>query len=270
MRKKTLTQYLLIAIAIIFLVIMLILPLFFVLTSALSNGFNAYLEAISDEYTLKALKLTLITTLVTIIVNVIFSLSAIWLLFNYQFKGKNILMSIIDIPFAISPIVVGLFYVLTFGRIGWLFPIVNFLGVKIIFALPAVILVTIFVTLPFMTREVIPVLEARGNDEEQAAAIFGASASTIYRKITLPHIKWPLIYGLVLTTARALGEYGAVSIVSGNLRGKTVTVPLQVELLYNEYQFSASYAVASILVIIAIVILIIRNVVEYRGRQLSN
>lgn len=130
--------------------------------------------------------------------------------------------------------------------------------------MPAVILVTIFVTLPFMTREVIPVLEARGNDEEQAAAIFGASASTIYRKITLPHIKWPLIYGLVLTTARALGEYGAVSIVSGNLRGKTVTVPLQVELLYNEYQFSASYAVASILVIIAIVILIIRNVVEYR------
>lgn len=264
MRKKTLTQYLLITIAIVFLVIMLILPLFFVITSALSNGFNAYLEAISDEYTLKALKLTLITTLVTIIVNVVFSLAAIWLLFNYQFKGKNILMSIIDIPFAISPIVVGLFYVLTFGRIGWLFPLINFLGIKIIFALPAVILVTIFVTLPFMTREVIPVLEARGNDEEQAAAIFGASASTIYRKITLPHIKWPLIYGLVLTTARALGEYGAVSIVSGNLRGKTVTVPLQVELLYNEYQFSASYAVASILVIIAIVILIIRNVVEYR------
>ncbi|GFH39921.1 sulfate ABC transporter permease subunit CysW [Lactococcus insecticola] len=262
MKKQNLVKYLLIGIAVAFLVIMLILPLIFVVTSSLSNGVKAYFSAITDKYTLEALKLTLLTTILTIIVNLFFGIMSTWLIFNYKFRGKSILLSLIDIPFAISPVVVGLFYVLTFGRIGWLFPLVDFLGIQIVFAVPAIVLVTIFVTLPFITREVLPVLETRGNEEEQVAAMFGASSFRIFRKITLPHIKWPLAYGLVLTTARALGEYGAVSVVSGNLRGKTVTVPLQVEMLYNEYQFSSSYAVASLLVIIAVIILIIRNIIE--------
>ncbi|XOQ36142.1 MAG: Sulfate ABC transporter permease subunit CysW [Lactococcus sp.] len=262
--KRSKSEHILILTAITFLVIMLILPLIFVLTTAFSDGVKTYLSAITNPYSLAALKLTLFTTILTIIVNVIFGISAIWLIFNYQFHGKSVLLSLIDLPFAISPVVVGLFYVLTFGRIGWLFPLIEILGIKIVFAVPAVVLVTIFVTLPFITREVLPVLEARGNEEEQAAAIFGASTFKIFSKITLPHIKWPLLYGLVLTTARALGEYGAVSVVSGNLRGQTVTVPLQVEMLYNEYQFSASYAVASLLVILAIIILIIRNIIEHK------
>jgi sulfate transport system permease protein len=264
-RRKS--ETVLILTAIFFLMVMLIFPLIFVVTAALSEGLQVYLTAITSPYSLAALKLTVLTTILTIIVNILFGLAAVWLIFNYQFRGKNLLLSLIDLPFAISPVVVGLFYVLTFGRIGWLFPLVKLFDVKIVFAVPAVVLVTIFVTLPFITREVLPVLETRGNEEEQAAAIFGASTYTIFRKITLPHIKWPLLYGLVLTTARALGEYGAVSVVSGNLRGQTVTVPLQVEMLYNEYQFSASYAVASLLVMLAIIILIIRNVIEHNTTE---
>lgn len=265
MRENRKIKILLISISLIFLVVMLIFPLLFVIGSALSQGVSAYLAAISSPAVLSALKLTVFTTLLTLLVNTVFGLSAVWLLFHYQFRGKSILATIIDLPFTISPVVVGLMLVLTFGKQGWLFPLLHVAGVQVLFAFPAIFLATIFVTLPFISREVLPTLEARGNEEEQAAAILGAGTWEIFRKITLPDIKYPLIYGIVLTSARALGEYGAVSVVSGNLIGKTVTLPLQINVFYDNYQVTAAFAVASLLVMIAVLILIARNIIEHKG-----
>ena len=266
-KESKLVRNLLILLSIIFLFIMLVMPLVVVLSEALQKGFKLYIEAIQDKYTMKALLLTVEATVVAVIVNTVFGLFAAWSITKYHFKRKRLLTVLIDIPFAISPIIAGLIYILTFGRIGWAKEILDLLDMKIVFAVPGIILGTIFVTFPFISREIIPVLQAQGNDQEEAAAIMGASAFRIFRKITFPQIKWAFLYGIVLCTARAMGEFGAVSVLSGHLRGKTITLPLQVEILYSEFNFTAAFAVSSILVILAIIILIIRNIIEHQMKK---
>ena len=259
-------KYILIGISVLFLFIMLILPLAVVIFQALKQGWNAYVTAVLDEYTIKALKLTLLATLAAVTVNTIFGLFASYLLSKFYFKGRQILATLIDIPFSISPVIAGLVFILTFGNIGWMGNLLKQYGIKIVFAVPGVILATIFVTFPFVFRELFPVLNAQGKDEEEAAALMGAGGFTIFFKITFPHIRWALLYGIILCTARAMGEFGAVSVISGHLRGKTNTLPLHVEILYNEFNTTAAFAVSSLLVLLAIIILIARNLVEWKRK----
>lgn len=266
-KTSKLVPRLLIMITALFLFVMLVMPLIVVVTEALSKGFKLYQQSISDPYTMKALLLTLQATAAAIIINTIFGLFAAWTITKYHFKRKKLLTTLIDIPFAISPIIAGLIFILTFGRIGWAHGILEALDIKIVFAVPGIILGTIFVTFPFISREIIPVLNAQGSDQEEAAAIMGASAFHIFRKITFPQIKWAFLYGIVLCTARAMGEFGAVSVLSGHLRGKTITLPLQVEILFSEFNFTAAFAVSSLLVILAVIILIIRNILEYKMKK---
>ncbi|WP_294135643.1 sulfate ABC transporter permease subunit CysW [uncultured Clostridium sp.] len=246
---------------------MLIVPIFVVISYCFKNGFEAYKKAVLDEYTIKALQLTLLATIVSVFINTIFGVFAAWTITKFNFKGKNLLTTLIDIPFAISPVIGGLIFILAFGRIGWAYEFLQSINLKIVFAIPGIILATIFVTFPFISREIIPGLNAQGKEEEEAAALMGASGFKIFRKVTFPHIKWALLYGIILCTARAMGEFGAVSVVSGHLRGKTNTLPLHVEILYNEFKLVDAFAVSSILVILAIIILIIRNIVEYKGKR---
>ena len=246
---------------------MLIVPIFVVISYCFKNGFEAYKKAVLDEYTIKALQLTLLATIVSVFINTILGVFAAWTITKFNFKGKNLLTTLIDIPFAISPVIGGLIFILAFGRIGWAYEFLQSINLKIVFAIPGIILATIFVTFPFISREIIPVLNAQGKEEEEAAALMGASGFRIFRKVTFPHIKWALLYGIILCTARAMGEFGAVSVVSGHLRGKTNTLPLHVEILYNEFKLVDAFAVSSILVILAIIILIIRNIVEYKGKR---
>ncbi|AQS07021.1 sulfate transport system permease protein [Clostridium beijerinckii] len=260
-------KYGLIGISIFFLILMLIIPLISIISEALAKGFGAYIKAISDGYTLKAMNLTLIATLIATIMNTIFGICVAWTITKFKFRGKNLLGTLIDLPFAISPVIAGLIFVLTFGKGSFLENILVQNNIKIVFAVPGIILATIFVTFPFVAREIIPLMNAQGTDEEEAAAMMGANGFNIFRKITLPNIKWGLIYGVILCAARAMGEFGAVSVVSGHIRGKTNTLPLHIEILYNEYQFSAAFAVASILVIIAIMVLILRNIVEWKTKK---
>jgi len=266
-RENKFLKYGLIVISVAFLVLMLIIPLVSIISEALSKGFNAYIKAVSDGYTLKAMNLTITATIVATILNTLFGLCVAWTITKFKFKGKNLLGALIDLPFAISPVIAGLIFVLTFGRGGLLEGIINQVDIKIVFAIPGIILATLFVTFPFVAREIIPLMSAQGTDEEEAAAMMGASGFQIFRKVTLPNIKWGLIYGIILCAARAMGEFGAVSVVSGHIRGKTNTLPLHVEILYNEYQFAAASAVASILVIIAIIVLILRNMVEWKSKK---
>ena len=261
--KKSVTAKLLIGISFLFIVIMLVIPVISVISYALSDGIAKYKEAVFNDYTIKALKLTVIATILAVIINTIFGLFASWAITRFKFRGKNILSALIDIPFAISPVIAGLIFVLTFGRMGWAYDFLQRYGMKIVFAVPGVVLATIFVTLPFISREILPVLDSLGTDEEEAAALMGASGF----KVTLPHIKWALLYGIVLCTARAMGEFGAVSVVSGHLRGKTNTLPLHVEILYNDFKLTDAFAVSSILVIIAVIILVIRNIIEYKSEK---
>lgn len=274
-KSKTPTKLCLITITVLFLTIMLVVPLISVMASALKEGIGFYLKAISTEYVLSALKVTLIATSIAVLVNTFFGIWAAWLLTRFSFKGKQILATIIDIPFSISPVIVGLAYLMTFGRLGWLYPAIrainDFFGtnIRITFAVPGVVLATIFVTFPFVSREIIPVLNAQGKDEEEAAALMGASGFTIFRKITLPKMKWGLIYGIILCTARALGEFGAVNALS-KTRGETFTLPLEIDALYmsgTDSSITAAFAVSSILVIIALIILFARNIVERRQRR---
>ncbi len=260
-------KYGLIGISIIFLILMLIIPLISIISEALAKGFSAYIKAISDGYTLKAMNLTLIATLIATIMNTIFGICVAWVITKFKFRGKNLLGTLIDLPFAISPVIAGLIFVLTFGKGSFLENILVQNNIKVVFAVPGIILATIFVTFPFVAREIIPLMNAQGTDEEEAAAMMGANGFNIFRKITLPNIKWGLIYGVILCAARAMGEFGAVSVVSGHIRGKTNTLPLHIEILYNEYQFSAAFAVASILVIIAVIVLILRNIVEWKTKK---
>lgn len=270
MRKESkLVKWLLIGISFLFIFVMLVLPLVTVITEALKQGFAVYAEAISDKYTVKGLLLTLEAAVTATVINTIFGLFAAWLLTKFHFRGKKLLGSLIDLPVTVSPIIAGLIFVLTFGRQSAIYPLLEKLDIKIVFAVPGIILATVFVTFPFISRELIPVLEAEGTDEEEAAALMGAGGFTIFRKITFPHIKWAFLYGVVLCAARAMGEFGAVSVLSGHLRGKTNTLPLHVEILFNEFKYVPAFAVSSILVMTAIVILVIRSVVEYIGKRES-
>lgn len=260
-------RYLLIGISVVFLFVMLVLPLIVVIVKALGDGWRAYAEAVSDRYTVKALELTLFATVCAVAVNTIFGVFASFLLSKFYFRGRQVLATLIDIPFSISPVIAGLVFILTFGNIGWMGDFLKAHNIKIVFAVPGVILATIFVTFPFVFRELFPVMNAQGKDEEEAAALMGASGFTIFRRITFPHIKWALLYGIVLCTARAMGEFGAVSVISGHLRGKTNTLPLHVEILYNEFNTTAAFAVSSILVILAVIILVIRSLIEGKRKE---
>lgn len=260
-------RFFLIGISALFVFLMLILPLITVIVESLKSGIDTYWKAVSDEYTVKAVLLTIEATLFAVVVNTVFGIFAAWSITKFHFKGKKLLTTLIDIPVTVSPIIAGLIFVLTYGRQSFIYPLLQDMGIQVVFAVPGIVLATIFVTFPFISRELIPVLEAQGTDEEEAAALMGANGFTIFRKVTFPHIKWAFLYGVVLCAARAMGEFGAVSVLSGHLRGKTNTLPLHVEILFNEFKYVPAFAVASILVLMAIIILIIRSVVEYRGKK---
>lgn len=268
-------KYTLITISILFVFFMLVLPLVSVITNSLKEGFFFYINCLKDEYVMSALKVTLLTTVITVIVNTFFGIAAAYLLTKFSFRGKQVLGAVIDIPFSVSPVIAGLAFLMTFGRMGWANRLIesinDFLGtdIKIVFALPGVVLATIFVTFPFVSREIIPVLNAQGNDEEEAAALMGADGWTIFRKITLPQMRWGLIYGIILCTARALGEFGAVNALS-KTRGQTFTLPLEIDALYlsgSKESITAAFAASSLLVMIAVVVLIARNIVEHKARN---
>jgi sulfate transport system permease protein len=260
-------KWCMITLVVVFLTMFLLLPLVYIVITALSKGIDTYISSITDAYAVKAAWLTIRATLWAVLVNTIFGIAAAWCLTKFAFKGKKIISTFIDLPVTVSPIIAGLIYVLTFGRQSFLYPILDGWGIQIIFAVPGIILATIFVTFPFISRELIPVLTAQGTDEEEAAALMGAGTFTIFRKVTLPHIKWALLYGIVLCTARAMGEFGAVSVLSGHLRGKTNTLPLYIELLYQGYDFTGAFAASSILVILAVIVLVLRLLLEHRGQK---
>lgn len=259
-------KYLLIGLSVLFLFVMLALPLAVVAVNAWKEGWEVYWEAVLDEYTIKALWLTLLATVTAVAVNTVFGVFAAFLLSKFYFRGRQALAALIDIPFSISPVIAGLVFILTFGNMGWMGDFLDRYNIKIVFAVPGVILATIFVTFPFVFRELFPVLNAQGKDEEEAAALMGANGWTIFRRITFPHIKWALLYGVILCSARAMGEFGAVSVISGHLRGKTNTLPLHVEILYNEFNTAAAFAVSSVLVILAVLILIVKSLVEWKKK----
>jgi sulfate transport system permease protein len=264
---KGIVKWLMITICSLFLIIFLILPLIYVIVTAFREGVGAYIKAVTDQYALKAVLLTIEATLIAVVINTIFGIFAAWTITKFQFRGKKIISTLIDLPLTISPIIAGLIYVLTFGRQSALYPFLHSHGIDIIFAKPGIVLATVFVTFPFISRELIPVLTAQGTDEEEAAALMGAGGFRIFWEVTFPHIKWALLYGIVLCTARAMGEFGAVSVLSGHLRGKTNTMPLYIELLYQGYDFTGAFAISSILVIMAVIILVLRNILEYKGKK---
>ena len=239
-------KWILIGISVLFLFVMLILPLSYVMYTAFSKGIKVFLAAVTDKYALHSIKLTIEVSLIAVVCNTFFGIFASWLITKFQFKGKKIISTLIDLPLTVSPIIAGLIYVLTFGRQSFIYPYLKAMGVRIIFAVPGIVLATIFVTFPFISRELIPVLTSQGTDEEEAAA---------------------LLYGIVLCTARAMGEFGAVSVLSGHLRGRTNTMPLYIELLYQGYDFTGAFAVSAILVLMAVIILVLRSVLEYKGQQ---
>lgn len=266
-KQNPFVKWLLIGISVFFLFVMLILPLISVIYNSLYKGFKFYWDTVSDPYTIKALLLTLRATLWALVINTIFGLFAAWTITKFNFKGKKILTTLIDLPVTVSPIIAGLIFILIFGRQSPIYPLLMKMHLKVVFAVPGIILATVFVTFPFVSRELIPVLNTQGSDEEEAAALMGANFFTIFTKITFPHIKWPFLYGVVLCTARAMGEFGAVSVLSGHIRGKTNTLPLHVEILFNEFHYYDAFAVSSILVMMAIIVLIIRSVVEHFGNK---
>ena len=266
-KPSPVVKWLLIGLSVLFLFVMLVLPLITVIQEALRKGFAAYREAISDPDAFSALNLTLEATVFAVVINTVFGLFAAWAVTKFRFHGKKLLVTLIDLPVTVSPIIAGLIYVLTFGRQSAIYPFLEEHDLRVVYAVPGIILATVFVTFPFISRELLPVLEAQGTDEEEAAAMMGAKGFTIFRKITLPHIRWALLYGIVLCTARAMGEFGAVSVLSGHLRGQTVTLPLQVEILFGDNKYMPAFAVSSILVILAVVILIVRSIVEYIGKE---
>lgn len=260
-------QWLMIGVALLFLCFFLFIPLAAVFAEGLKKGWEAYRDAILEPEALDAIKLTLLITIVTVPINLIFGVAAAWLLAKFEFRGKNLLITLIDLPFAVSPVISGLIFVLLFGAQGLLGPWLDAHDIKIVFAVPGIILATLFVTFPFVVREVIPVMQAAGTEEEEAALVLGASGWQTFWRVTLPNIKWGLLYGVILTSARAMGEFGAVSVVSGHIRGLTNTIPLHVEILYNEYNFVGAFAVASLLALLAIVTLVAKSIVEWRTNK---
>ena len=259
----------LIAVAVMFLGLFLFLPLAIVFSSALGKGFSVYLAALREPDAMAAIKLTLIATGISVPLNMIFGVAAAWAIGKFDFLGKSLLVTLIDLPFSVSPVVSGLIYVLIFGLQGLLGPWLAAHNIKVIFAVPGIVLATMFVTFPFVARDLIPLVEAQGTEEEEAALTLGASGWQTFWRVTLPNIKWGLLYGVILCNARAMGEFGAVSVVSGHIRGRTNTMPLHIEILYNEYQFAPAFAVASLLALLALATLLAKTIVEWKTRQQS-
>jgi sulfate transport system permease protein len=269
--RQLLTRGAMISAAVAVVGVFLIVPAVFVFAEAFSKGAAYFAGALAQPETIAAIRLTLIVAAISVVANTIFGLAAAWCIAKFDFPGKGALVTLIDLPFSVSPVIAGLVFVLLFGAQGWLGPFLADHGVKIIFALPGMVLATIFVTFPFVARKLIPLMRQQGTDEEEAALMLGASGQQIFRRVTLPNIKWALLYGVLLCNARAMGEFGAVSVVSGRIRGQTVTMPLQVELLYNGYDLAGAFAVAALLVLLALVTLVAKALVERRhGGELAN
>lgn len=268
LKEPKVVRWLLTFIALAFLALFLVLPLITIFMTAFQKGLETYLAAITNPDALAAIKLTLIVVLITVPLNAVFGVVAAWLITKFDFKGKNILITLIDLPFAVSPVIAGLVFILLFGAQGlfgeWLFN----QDIKIVFAIPGIILATLFVTLPFVAKELIPLMQAQGEAEEEASLTLGASGFKTFFLVTLPNIKWGLLYGIILCNARAIGEFGAVSVVSGHIRGMTNTMPLHIEILYNEYQFAAAFAVASLMSVLAIFTLIAKNIIEWKAKHI--
>ena len=258
----------LIAVTAMFLGFFLILPLIAVFIEAFKSGAGVYFAAITDPETLHAIKLTLLATITAVILNSVFGISAAWAITKFDFRGKQLLNTLIDLPLTVSPVIAGLIFVLLFGMQGWFGPWLQGHNIQVLFAVPGIVLATSFVTFPFVARELIPLMEEQGRDEEEAALVLGAGGWRTFFKVTLPNIRWGLIYGVILCNARAMGEFGAVSVVSGHIRGLTNTLPLHIEILYNDYAFAASFAVASLLTLLALVTLVIKNYSEWKNAQL--
>ncbi len=258
---------LLMTVALLFLALFLVVPLLSVFAEAFKKGWEAYLAAIIEPDAISAIKLTLLTAAIAVPLNLVFGVAAAWTIAKFEFRGKNILLTLIDLPFSVSPVISGLIYVLLFGAQGWFGPWLREHDIKILFAVPGIVLATVFVTFPFVARELIPLMQAQGSEEEEAALVLGASGWKTFRHVTLPNIKWGLLYGVILCNARAMGEFGAVSVVSGHIRGETNTIPLQVEILYNEYNFQAAFAVASLLAFLALLTLALKSFIEWRLRE---
>ncbi|WP_298233259.1 sulfate ABC transporter permease subunit CysW [uncultured Azohydromonas sp.] len=254
----------LIGVALAFLTLFLFVPLVLVFIEAFKKGFEVYLEAITEPDAAAAIKLTLIAAGISVPLNLVFGVAAAWAIAKFEFRGKSVLLTLIDLPFSVSPVIAGLIYILVFGLQGWLGAWLQLHEIKIIFAVPAIVLATLFITFPFVARELIPLMQAQGVEQEEAATVLGASGWQTFRRVTLPNVKWALLYGVILCNARAMGEFGAVSVVSGHIRGQTNTMPLHIEILYNEYQFAAAFAVASLLAALALVTLALKYIVERR------
>jgi sulfate transport system permease protein len=262
-----LIRWLLVATALLFLTLFLFVPLAAVFSEAFSKGWETYLAALREPDTWSAIKLTVLVAAISVPLNLGFGLIASWAIAKFAFPGKSLLLTLIDLPFSVSPVISGLIYVLLFGLQGWLGPWLQDHDLKIVFAAPGIILATIFVTFPFVARELIPLMEAQGREEEEAALTLGASGLQSFFLVTLPNVKWGVLYGVILCNARAMGEFGAVSVVSGHIRGMTNTVPLQVEILYNEYNYAAAFSVASLLALLALVTLVVKSWVEFRMKR---
>lgn len=266
-REPAWIRWLLIVVALAYLALFLFVPLAAVFSEALRKGASAYFAALSEPDALSSIKLTLVAAAIAVPLNLVFGVAAAWAIAKFEFKGKSILITLIDLPFAVSPVIAGLIYVLMFGLQGWFGGWLSEHDIKIIFAIPGIVLATIFVTFPFVARELIPLMQAQGKDEEEAALVLGASGWQMFWRVTLPNIKWGLLYGVILCNARAMGEFGAVSVVSGHIRGLTNTMPLHVEILYNEYNYAAAFAVASLLAFLALVTLALKTFVEWQGAR---
>jgi len=262
--SSRLTRPLLIGLTLVFLAIFLVLPLVIVFVQAFAQGAGAYLKVLTEPDALASIWLTLITAIIVVPLNLIFGILAAWTIAKFDFRGKSLLITLIDLPFSVSPVISGLVFVLMFGLQGWLGPWLKEHDIKIIFAIPGIVLATMFVTFPFVARELIPIMQEQGSQEEEAAVALGASGWQTFWRVTLPNIRWGLLYGVLLCNARTMGEFGAVSVVSGHVRGLTNTMPLHVEILYNEYNFVAAFAVASLLALLAIVTLVLKSLLEWR------
>ncbi len=269
-REVPWVKWTILSLGLAFFALFLVLPLVAVFTEALRKGFGVYFAALLEPDALSALKLTLIAAAIAVPLNLVFGVFAAWAVTKFDFRGKQLLITLIDLPFSVSPVVAGLIYVLMFGAQGWFGPWLSEHDLKIVFAVPGIVLATVFVTFPFVARELIPLMEAQGREEEEAATVLGASGWQTFWHVTLPNVKWGLLYGVILCNARAMGEFGAVSVVSGHIRGLTNTLPLHVEILYNEYQFAAAFAVASLLALLALVTLGLKSFVEWRQAQVQN
>ena len=266
--SAALARLLLIVLALGFLTLFVALPLIVVFVQSLAKGFGAYLAAISNPMAWSAIKLTLLVALIAVPLNVVFGLTAAWAIAKFEFRGKSTLITLIDLPFAVSPVIAGLVFILLFGAHGWFGPFLQAHNLRIVFALPGIVFATVFVTFPFVARELIPVMQAQGKDDEETALSLGATGWQTFLRVTLPNIRWGLLYGILLCNARAMGEFGAVSVVSGHIRGLTNTMPLHVEILYNEYNYTAAFAVASLLALLALATLAGKSILEWRQPEL--